>query len=120
MAANESTSPHLPLPPAAFHILVSLADRERHGYSIMQEVAERTGGEVQLHAGTLYATLKRLLADGLIRELDERPDEDSGDTRRRYYQLTKVGRERARAEARRLAELVRQARASGLWLGSRE
>jgi DNA-binding PadR family transcriptional regulator len=120
MTANRATPPPLPLPPAAFHILVSLADRDRHGYSIMQEVADRTGGEVRLHAGTLYATLKKLLADGLIRELDERPDEDSGDTRRRYYQLTKIGRERARAEAKRLAELVRQARASGLWLGSRE
>ena len=120
MTANRPVPPLVPLPPAAFHILVSLADRDRHGYSIMQEVADRTGGDVRLHAGTLYATLKKLLADGLIRELDERPDEDSGDTRRRYYHLTKVGRERARAEARRLAELVRQARASGLWLGSRE
>jgi DNA-binding PadR family transcriptional regulator len=120
VTANRPARPLLPLPPAAFHILVSLADRDRHGYSIMQEVVDRTGGEGRLHAGTLYATLKKLLADGLIRELDERPDEDSGDTRRRYYQLTKVGRERARAEAKRLAELVRQARASGLWLGSRE
>ncbi|HYP13847.1 MAG TPA: PadR family transcriptional regulator [Bryobacteraceae bacterium] len=106
----------LPLQPAAFHILVSLADKDRHGYSIMQEVDERTGGEVKLHAGTLYATLKKLLASGLIRELDERPDQD-GDTRRRYYRLTHYGRDTAQAEARRLAELVRQARASGLLLG---
>jgi DNA-binding PadR family transcriptional regulator len=107
----------LPLQPAAFHILLSLADRDRHGYSVMQEVADRTGGEVKLHAGTLYATLKKLLADGLIRELDERPDDDSDDRRRRYYRLTPFGRDAAQAEARRLAELVRQARASGLLLG---
>jgi DNA-binding PadR family transcriptional regulator len=111
--------PHLPLPPVTFHVLVSLADEERHGYSIMQEVAERTAGEVKLHAGTLYATLKRLLADGLIRELDERPGDGNQDTRRRYYRLTPVGRAAAQAELRRLAELVRQARASGLSLGSR-
>jgi DNA-binding PadR family transcriptional regulator len=105
----------LPLPPIAFHILVSLADKDRHGYSIMQEVDERTGGEVKLHAGTLYATLKKLLVSGLIREVGERGDED-GDTRRRYYRLTAYGRNAAQAEAERLAELVRQARASGLLL----
>jgi DNA-binding PadR family transcriptional regulator len=107
----------LPLPPAAFHILVSLADTDRHGYSIMQEVADRTGGEVKLQAGTLYATLKKLLADGLIRELDGRPGGDQDDSRRRYYRLTPYGRDTVQAEARRLAELVRQARASGLLLG---
>jgi DNA-binding PadR family transcriptional regulator len=108
-----------PLQPAAFHVLVSLADQDRHGYSIMQEVAERTSGEVQLHAGTLYATLKRLLVDGFIRELDERPDHSSQDTRRRYYRLTTAGRAAAEAEMRRLADLVRQARASGLSIRSR-
>jgi DNA-binding PadR family transcriptional regulator len=110
----------LPLQPAAFHILVSLADKEdRHGYSIMQEVAERTGGQVKLHAGTLYASLKKLVADGLIRELDERPDPANQDTRRRYYRLTDYGRAVAQAEAERLAELVRQARVSGLLARSR-
>ena len=104
----------LPLQPAAFHILVSLAEVDRHGYSIMQEVAERTDGHVKLHAGTLYSTLKKLLADGLIREVDARPAEDNQDQRRRYYRLTAFGRDTAEAEARRLAELVRQARASGL------
>src|SRR5215218_5126122 len=108
----------LPLPPAAFHILVSLASTDRPGYSVMQEVSERTAGEVRLHAGTLYATLKKLLADGLIRELDERPGEGEDDRRRRYYRLTPFGRDTVQAEARRLAELVRQARASGLLLGS--
>jgi DNA-binding PadR family transcriptional regulator len=106
----------LPLPPVAFHILISLADKDRHGYSIMQEVDERTGGEVKLHAGTLYATLKKLLSSGLIREVGERADED-GDARRRYYRLTAYGRDAAKAETQRLAELVRQARASGLLLG---
>jgi DNA-binding PadR family transcriptional regulator len=106
----------LPLAPVAFHILVSLADKDRHGYSIMQEVDERTGGEVKLHAGTLYATLKKLLASGLIREVGERADEE-GDTRRRYYRITAYGRDAAQAEAKRLEALVRQARASGLLLG---
>ncbi len=104
----------LPLAPAAFHILVSLADTDRHGYSVMQEVSERSGGAVKLQAGTLYATLKKLLADGLIRELDARPGADQDDSRRRYYRLTPFGRDAVQAEARRLAELVRQARASGL------
>ena len=115
--AKRDVSHLLPLPPAAFHILVSLADKERHGYSIMNEVSERTAGEVKLHAGTLYATLKKLLASGLIRELDERPDDDNQDSRRRYYGLSPLGRQVAEAEASRLAELVRQARASGLLLG---
>ena len=110
--------PSSQLQPIAFQILVSLADQDRHGYNIMQEVAERTRGEVRLHAGTLYAALKRLLADGLVRELDERPDGQSHDARRRYYRLTARGRLRAEDEARRLAELVRQARASGLSLES--
>ena len=107
----------LPLQPAAFHILVSLADGDRHGYSIMLEVSERTNGEVTLHAGTLYSTLKKLLADGLIREVAARPRDGSQDGRRRYYRLTPRGRETAQGEARRLAELVRQARASGLLEG---
>ncbi|MEO5823528.1 MAG: helix-turn-helix transcriptional regulator [Vicinamibacteraceae bacterium] len=115
--AKRDPSHLLPLPPVAFHILVALADTDRHGYSVMQEVADRTGGEVRLHAGTLYATLKKLLADGLIRELDERPGDGEDDRRRRYYRLTPFGREAVQAEARRLAELVRQARASGLLIG---
>lgn len=106
-----------PLQPVAFHVLVSLADKDRHGYSIMQEVTERTGGEVKLHAGTLYATLKKLLADGLIVEVAERSDEEGQDARRRYYRLTPFGREAAQTEARRLAEMVRQARVSGLLMG---
>ena len=78
----------LPLTPAMFHILLALADRERHGYHIMQEVDERTEGKVRLGPGTLYGSIKRMLADGMIEETDERPDADMDDERRRYYRLT--------------------------------
>jgi DNA-binding PadR family transcriptional regulator len=102
------------LPPAVFQILVALADQDRHGYAIMQDVAARTAGRMKLSPGTLYGSIKRMLDDGLIVELDERPDPDHDDERRRYYRLTRFGREVARAEADRLMTLVRQARAAGL------
>jgi DNA-binding PadR family transcriptional regulator len=104
----------LPLPSSTFHILVALADRERHGYSIMQDVAARTNGAVKLSPGTLYGAIRRLLEGGLIEELDERPDPEFDDERRRYYRLTRFGRDVASAEAARLAKLVSQARATGL------
>ncbi len=104
----------LPLPPTTFHILIALADRDRHGYSIMQDVAARTDGKVKLSPGTLYGAIRRLLEDGLIEELDERPDPEFDDERRRYYRLTKFGRQVAAADANRLASLVTQARATGL------
>jgi DNA-binding PadR family transcriptional regulator len=104
----------LPLPPAVFQILVALADQDRHGYAIMQDVAERTGGEMKLSPGTLYGSIKRMLEDGLIVELDDRPDPENDDERRRYYRLTRSGREVARAETDRLTTLLRQARAAGL------
>jgi DNA-binding PadR family transcriptional regulator len=104
----------LPLPPASFHILIALAEGERHGYAIIQEVATRTGGEVRLGAGTLYRSIQRLLEQGLIRESDERPAPELDDERRRYYRITSLGTAVARAEAGRLARLVRLARASGL------
>jgi DNA-binding PadR family transcriptional regulator len=104
----------LPLPPAAFQILVALADQDRHGYAIMQDVAARTNGRMKLSPGTLYGSIKRMLDDGLIVELDERPHPDHDDERRRYYRLTRFGREVAQAEADRLATLLRQARAVGL------
>lgn len=117
MAKGKGTSPptgaaeaHLPLPPATFHILLSLADGERHGYAIMQEAAERTGGAVRLGAGTLYGALKRLLEGGLVAEGGERADPAMGDERRRYYRLTPFGLAVARAEARRLDAVVRAAR----------
>jgi DNA-binding PadR family transcriptional regulator len=104
----------LPLPAAVFHILIALADRDRHGYSIMQDASERTGGKVRLSAGTLYSSIHRLLEQGLVEELRNSPDPASSDERRRYYRLTKWGRQVALAEAQRLSELLEQARATGL------
>ena len=104
----------LPLPRDTFQILVSLADRERHGYSVMQDVAERTDGTLRLSPSSLYAAIKRLLSQGLIEELQERPDPANDDERRRYYRLTKIGRKVAMAEARRLERLLSDARATGL------
>lgn len=109
-AAEAPVEAHLPLPPATFHILLSLVDGERHGYAIMQEVAERTEGAVRLGAGTLYGALKRLLEGGLVAEGGERADPAMSDERRRYYRLTPFGLAVARAEARRLDAVVRAAR----------
>jgi DNA-binding PadR family transcriptional regulator len=104
----------LPLTPAMFHILLALADRDRHGYHIMQEVDERTEGKVKLGPGTLYGSIKRMLNDGLIEELDERPEPEMDDERRRYYRLTDFGYRVASAEAQRLELLVKAARAKKL------
>ena len=104
----------LPLPRDTFHILVSLADRERHGYSVMLDVAERTDGALRLSPSSLYAAIKRLLGQELIEELAERPDPRHDDERRRYYRLTRLGRRVAMAEARRLERLLSDARATGL------
>ena len=112
--AVDERQPFLPLPPAVFQILVALADQDRHGYAIMQDVAARTDGQMKLSPGTLYGSIKRMLEDGLIVELDDRPDPDDDDERRRYYRLTRLGRGVAQAEADRLATLLRQARAAGL------
>jgi DNA-binding PadR family transcriptional regulator len=106
--------PATPLPAAVFQILVALADQDRHGYAIMQDVAARTGGRMKLSPGTLYGSIKRMLDEGLIDELDERPSPDQDDERRRYYRLTPFGRNVARAEADRLTTVLRQARAAGL------
>ena len=103
----------LPLPSAAFHILLAIAADDRHGYGIIQDVAERTGGKLRLSAGTLYRTIQRMLEEGLIVEPRERPVEEDDDERRRYYRITPLGAAAARAEARRLANLVRMARARG-------
>lgn len=100
----------LPLTPATFQILLALVDGERHGYAVMREVAERSGGGVRLGPGTLYGTLKRLLEGGLIEECGERADPELGDERRRYYRITEYGLAVARAEARRLDRVVRAAR----------
>lgn len=104
----------LPLTPAVFHILLALADQDRHGYAIILDIAERTDQALRLGTGTLYTAIARLLEQRLIEESDERPAEDEDDERRRYYRLTPLGREVANAEARRLAALVRMARARGI------
>jgi DNA-binding PadR family transcriptional regulator len=95
----------LPLTPALFHVLLSLADGDKHGYAILKEVESRTGGEVVLSTGTLYGIVKRLLADGLIREASSLSDD-----RRTAYRLTPFGRKVALAEAERLRALVASAR----------
>jgi DNA-binding PadR family transcriptional regulator len=107
----------LPLPPVTFHILLTLAVEDRHGYAIIQDVAVRTGGELKLNAGTLYRSVQRMLEQGLIVETRERPTPDQDDERRRYYRITKFGVEVARAEARRLSQLVKLARQSGFATG---
>lgn len=97
-----------------FQILLALADEDRHGYGIMAEVKERTGGKVVLGPGTLYGTIKRLLKQRLVEEVAERRDPSLGGERRKYYRLTELGRELAEAEARRLAAAVADARAKAL------
>ena len=98
------------LTPTMFYILLALGDVERHGYGIMQELETRTEGRVKLGPGTLYGSIKRMLADGLIVESAERPGSDTGDERRRYYRLTNLGRRVAVAEAELLARIVEVAR----------
>jgi DNA-binding PadR family transcriptional regulator len=104
----------LPLSPATFHILVALADEDRHGYAIMQDVAARTNGDLKLSAGTLYRSIQRMLDQGLIEELSDRPAPEFDDERRRYYRITSWGTQVAKAEARRLAQMLKLARAKGL------
>ena len=104
----------LPLTPAQFHILLALADGERHGYAIMQEVTLYTDGTLRIGPGTLYRSIKQLLAHGLIEESDERPDPALDDERRRYYRLTDFGQRVTRAEVQRLSRLVDVARTKQL------
>jgi DNA-binding PadR family transcriptional regulator len=104
----------LPLHRDTFHILVSLADRDRHGYSILLDVADRTNGALRFSPSSLYASIKRLLHQGLIEKLAERPDPDEDDERRRYYRLTRLGRKVAEVEVRCLEQLLVDAWASGL------
>lgn len=103
----------LPLPPATFHILLALAEEDRHGYAIIQDVEARTGGELRLSAGTLYRSVQRMLEQGLIVETRERPAPEEDDERRRYYRISPLGTAVAKAEGRRLSELVRMARDAG-------
>lgn len=107
----------LPLPPATFHILMALAYEDRHGYAIIQDVAARTGGELKLSAGTLYRSIQRMLEQGLIVETRERPAPEEDDERRRYYRITDFGQDVARAEVRRLGQLMKMARHCGFASG---
>jgi DNA-binding PadR family transcriptional regulator len=104
----------LPLAVATFHILVAVADQDRHGYAIMQDVATRTNGALKLSPGTLYGSIRRMLDEGLIVELSDRQRPEEDDERRRYYRITPFGRSVAQAEAARLTTLLRQAKAVGL------
>ena len=110
---DESVAAALPLPPATFHILLALTGEVRHGYAIIQDVAVRTNGELRLSAGTLYRSVARMVEQGLITEVAKRRTA-ADDERRRYYRITPFGTAVARAEMRRLTDLVRLARASGL------
>jgi DNA-binding PadR family transcriptional regulator len=103
----------LPLPPATFHILLAVSGEDRHGYAIIQDVEARTDGALRLSAGTLYRSIARMVEQGLITETSRRRTA-ADDERRRYYRITAFGRAVARAEMRRLTDLVRLARASGL------
>jgi DNA-binding PadR family transcriptional regulator len=107
----------LPLPPATFHILLALAEEDKHGYAIILDISERTDGELKLSAGTLYRSIARMLEQGLLLETRDRPAPEDDDERRRYYRITKFGREVAKLEARRLVQLVRFARESGFASG---
>ena len=103
----------LPLSSATFHILMALAEEDRHGYAIIQDVAARTGGELKLSAGTLYRSIQRMLEQGLIVETRDRPAPELDDERRRYYRITSFGSKVAKAEVNRLAKMLRLARSQG-------
>ena len=107
----------LPLKPAVFQVLLSLVDGERHGYGIVQQIAERSSARMQIEPGNLYRTLRFMLDEALIEESDRRPPPGQDDERRRYYRITKFGSRVASAEATRLAELVADARARKLLKG---
>jgi DNA-binding PadR family transcriptional regulator len=106
-----------PLPSAAFHILLSLADEDLHGYAIMRGVEEQTGGRMRLGPGTLYSSIQVLLEEGFIEEVERDPEHERAHERRRYYHLTSAGRKLAQAEASRLADLLRFARAKKILRG---
>jgi DNA-binding PadR family transcriptional regulator len=110
---SDSIDALLPLPSATFHILLTLSGEQRHGYAIIQDVAARTDGELRLSAGTLYRSIARMVEQGLIAEVAKRRTA-ADDERRRYYRITAFGTAVARAEMRRLSQLVRLARARGL------
>lgn len=114
MLSSDTPDDLLPLPPATFHILLSIAQEDRHGYAIIQDVSARTDGAVKLSAATLYRSIQRMLEDGLLEETLQRPSPEEDDERRRYYRITRFGEAVARAETRRLTSLIELAKASGL------
>jgi len=107
-----------PLPSAAFHILISLADEDLHGYAIMRRVEEQTAGRVRLGPGTLYSSIQALLEEGFVKEVEGTQEHEPGHERRRYYHLTAAGRKLAQVEATRLADLLRIARAKKILKGA--
>ena len=121
MLNNEQREPEtlLPLTPAVFHILLALADGEKHGYAIMQEIGARTGGSMRMGPGTLYGSIQRMLKDNLIIESQERADPAHGEERRRYYRLTDFGLRVLQVEARRLEQLVHIAQSKQVLPGFR-
>jgi DNA-binding PadR family transcriptional regulator len=110
LGKKRTVESYLPLTPALFHVLLALADGEKHGYVISKEIARRTDNEVKLSTGTLYGIIKRLLDDSMIEESEERPDFSLDDQRRRYYRLTKLGKAVAEAEAERMERVLTLAR----------
>ncbi len=106
MARTDEVEKMLPLPLAAFYMLLELAEGERHGYALKRAIAQRTDGKLKLGSGALYGSIDKLLLLGLIEESEERPDPHLDDERRRYYRITSLGRRAAEAEARRLRDLV--------------
>jgi len=116
MGEAEEIERFLPLPASVMHIVVALADGEKHGYAIMRDVAGLSGGTVRMGSGTLYGSIKRMLDQGLIEEADERPDPALDDQRRRYYRLTELGHRVGAAEHRRLLSLVEAAQLRQLGL----
>lgn len=111
---GQPTATAVDLTPAMFQVLLALGDGEKHGYAILKEVEEQTGGHVRLSTGTLYAMIKRLLSDGILAECRNRPPANEDDQRRRYYRLTPVGRQIATAEAERMERSIATARAKNL------
>jgi DNA-binding PadR family transcriptional regulator len=115
MTSAPDPESYLPLSPHAFQILLALLEEVRHPYSILRDIQERTRGEMVLGTSTAYSAIKRMVADGLLREVTEVPPEPSGGPRRRYYGLTQMGRDVARAEGLRIARLHRMVEESALW-----
>jgi DNA-binding PadR family transcriptional regulator len=108
--ADKSSEPQIALTPAMFQVLLALGDEEKHGYAVLKDVEEQSGGEVRLSTGTLYAIIKRLLSEGLIKECRSRSLAVEDDQRRRYYRLTPLGRQMAMDEAERMERLIATAR----------